>query len=147
MRFTYLDGLTQADVAFEAVGASLGDVLEASWFAVLELLISNSGQIRPRVRKEVKLTEAAPDLLLLSFLQEEIFFKDAERLLLKPQAITVSEPADSGPQSFRLSAILMGEEFDPERHRAGIDVKAVTLHQLSLAFSQGQWRGVVLLDV
>ena len=83
------------------------------------------------------------DLLLWSFLQELIFYKDARRLLLHADRERIEERDGL----FRLEAAVSGERIDAGRHRLLVDVKAVTLHRFQVAFRDNLWRAVVVLDV
>lgn len=54
-------------------------------------------------------------------------------------------PVALGPDGLR--GAVVGERFDPERHRLGLEVKAVTYHDLEVEETPGGWRARVLLDV
>jgi SHS2 domain-containing protein len=82
-------------------------------------------------------------MLLFSFLQELIFYKDARRLLLHANQVRIEEREGL----FRLEASLSGEQINASRHRLLVDVKAVTLHRFKLQFENGLWQAVVVLDV
>jgi SHS2 domain-containing protein len=83
------------------------------------------------------------DLLLLSFLQELIFCKDASNLLLHADRVQIVERE----RVFHLESLVSGEQIDAGRHCLLVDVKAVTLHRLQLQFENGLWKAVVVLDV
>ena len=68
------------------------------------------------------------DLLLFNFLQELVYYKDAEQLLLRVQQLHIADDR----QPYTLQATAVGEPIDPERHRMRVDVKAVTLHHFAL---------------
>ena len=76
------------------------------------------------------------DLLLWQFLQELLFYKDAQRLLLRVYEVQITTQ-DHG---FALQARAAGEPLDPARHALGADVKGVTLHRLQVVQSP-QWLG------
>ena len=78
--------------------------------------------------RRVSLTEAALDLLLFDFLNRLLYYKDAERLLLRATGVDV-RPAAGG---WSLDAALAGEPIDPARRALGVDVKAITMHRLSV---------------
>ena len=85
-------------------------------------------------------------MLLHSFLQEAIYYKDAESLLLRIETCRVSEGREPG-EAARVEARAVGEPIDPERQRLGTDVKAVTFFRLSLTRDSRGWRATVVLDV
>jgi len=83
------------------------------------------------------------DMLLFELLQELIFYKDAERLLLRVPEVKIGEQSGQ----FWLSAEACGEEIDPSRHDMIVDVKAVTLHRFKVGRAAGGWEAFVILDV
>jgi len=85
----------------------------------------------------------AEDLLLVEFLQEVIYFKDAQRLLLRPEAVSVQRLGER----VRVSARLTGEPLDPKKHEQQVDVKAVTYHRLEVKQTDRGWEAFVILDI
>jgi len=138
-----LQGLTQADVAFRAEGESLEEVFRAAWEATLEVMLPDPGCLRKLASKRIELANPAADLLLFDFLQQLLFYKDAEGLLLNLVSLAIQED----PAGFRLQAEAAGEAADPERQELGSDVKAVTLHHFALRRAGGRWQATVILDV
>lgn len=143
MPYRFLEDEATADVAFEAWGASLEEVFEASAEATLNVMIDNVDSVTPRESVPIELADEALDLLLFDFLQRLIYFKDAKRLLLRVNELRVQQ--DQGVWTLRAEA--RGEPLDPQRHRQIVDVKAVTLHGFRLEEADGQWRAHVLLDI
>lgn len=143
MPFRYLDDIAIADVAFEAWGATLVEVFIASSEATLRVMVADSVGVAARVRREVHLQAEAIDLLLFALLQELIFYKDAERLLLKLLEANIQERNEG----WILTAVLGGEPIDPNRHELLVDIKAVTLHQFRVEPFKGGWKAFVILDV
>ncbi|GAB4250525.1 MAG: archease [Acidobacteriota bacterium] len=132
-----------ADVAFEVTAATLEELFRSAAEATVATMVENPEAVRPQVRRPVRLEAAAPDLLLFHYLQELIFYKDAEGLLLRPLQLTIEQVGDS----WRLEGMLAGEPIDPGRHRTLTDVKAVTLHRFEVTRTSDGWRGFVILDV
>lgn len=144
MPHEFLDDVTSADVAFRARGPDLGALFTAAAEATMEVMIPELDSIAPRERRRVALRGGQADLLLLELLQELIYWKDAQRLLLRVVSLRVEEDRTGG---LRLQAELAGERLDPARHRQGVDVKAVTLHRLEVARDPRGWSATVVLDV
>jgi SHS2 domain-containing protein len=94
----------------------------------MNVMVEDLDSIRPRERRTFKLKSEALDLLLLGFLQELIYYKDSESLMLQPESIRIQKQESQ----FVLEATARGEKLDPRRHRQAVDVKAVTLHRFSL---------------
>lgn len=143
MPYSYIDDIAIADVAFRAEGTSLEEVFLASWNATLNVLVEKPEKISPRETKKVMLQAKRADMLLFSFLNELLYFKDAEQLLLQVDHLSIQQP-HKNPS---LSAVLKGEKLNRRKHRFGTDVKAVTLHLLTVKETAGGWEATAVLDV
>lgn len=143
MGYRLLEGLTRADVAFRAEEKSLEELFRTAWRATLELMLPVPSGLQVRERRRIEAANPAVDLLLFDFLGELIYYKDAEGLLLDLESLTLR----GGPGGYRLTAMAAGEAADPARHELGLDVKAVTLHQLAVERIPRGWRATVVLDV
>ncbi|HAA03014.1 MAG TPA: archease [Syntrophobacteraceae bacterium] len=143
MQFRYVEDVAIADVAFEAWGSTLAEMFTAASEATIQVMVAESASVAPRVRREVRLEAEAIDLLLFELLQELIFYKDAEQLLLRLLEANVEERGDG----WTLSAVLGGEPIDPSRHELLVDVKAVTLHRFLVEPFEGGWKAFVILDI
>jgi len=141
--YRYLEGIATADVAFEAWGATREEAFLAAADATLNTMVEEIGTVAPRERRAFSLAADSLDLLLFELLQELVYRKDAERLLLRVRDLRIEE-AGSG---YRLLAAAFGETIDPARHSLLADVKAVTLYRLSMEKTPSGWRAVVVLDV
>jgi SHS2 domain-containing protein len=143
MPYRYLEDIAIADVAFEAWGASLEETFIAAASATVQVMVDDLTTIARRQHQVLQLEAEAVDLLLFQFLQEFIFYKDAERLLLRADAVDISEQDGA----WVLTATVYGEEIDPDRHELLVDVKAVTLHRFQLEPFEGGWRAFIILDI
>lgn len=143
MPFRFNDDISTADVAFEAWGETLEELFISSAAALLRTMAEAPERVARQQELSVRLEHEELDLLLFSFLQELIFYKDARRLLLHADSVLIEQRNGT----FRLEATLSGEQIDAERHRLLVDVKAVTLHRFDVAFRDNLWKAVVVLDV
>ncbi len=143
MAFRYLDDIALADVAFEAEAASPGELFAEAWAAALAVMVDCPGALGSDVERRVSLAETALDLLLFDFLNRLLYYKDAERLLLRARRVEVRAAAGG----WSLDAVLAGEPIDGSRLALGVDVKAITMHRLSVAETERGWRATVVLDV
>ena len=100
-------------------------------------------QVARQERLAIRLEHEELDMLLWSFLQELVFYKDARRLLLHADRVQLEEREGC----FHLAAFVSGEQIDAGRHRLLVDVKAVTLHRFRVQFEENLWKAVVVLDV
>ena len=143
LRYRYLEEIATADVAFEALGATPEETFLAAADATLNTMVEEIGTVAPVERRVFSLAAESLDLLLFELLQELVYRKDAERLLLRVRDLRIEE-SGSG---YRLHAEAHGETIDPGRHPLLADVKAVTLHRLVVERTPDGWRAVVVLDV
>ena len=143
MPYEFLDDVATADIAFKAWGKDLEETFIAAADATMNVMIENLDSIDPKERRQIKLENDILDMLLFNLLQELIYYKDAEKLLLRVNQVKIKK---SG-QHFVLEGIGAGETLDPSRHFTRVDVKAVTLHRFSLEKSDQGWRAFVILDI
>ena len=143
MPFRYLEDIATADVAFEAWGETREDMFVAAAHAMMTVMVENPYQVRFQRIVAVRVQHDQLDLLMFNFLQELLFYKDAQRLLLFIDNLQIKEQDGS----FLLTARTGGEEIDPHRHQLAVDVKAVTLHQFRVVQTADDWRATVVLDV
>ena len=146
MPYRYVDELTVADVGFEAWGASLEELFCSAWRATLKVMVENPTALTATETRDINLKEASPDLLLHNFLQELIYYKDAEALLLRIGECRIWWEGGRS-RSARLEARASGQTVDPNVHRLGTDVKAVTFYNFGLHRFDRGWRATVVLDV
>ncbi|HXI09592.1 MAG TPA: archease [Thermodesulfobacteriota bacterium] len=143
MPYRYLEDIATADVAFEATGADLAEVFTAAASAAMAVMVEDLSTIRKVTEVRVELSGSDLDMLLFELLNELVYYKDARRLLLTVDSITIDE---SG-QAYTVKATLKGEELDRKRHPLKADVKAVTLHRFGLARTERGWKATVVLDI
>ena len=143
MPYKYLEEIGTADIAFEATGRDLPELFTAAGDATMNVMIDNLDAIEPREIRQIELANADIDMLLFDFLQELIYFKDAERLLLRVRDVKI----DEGEETYFLKMKAAGERLDAARHHQRADVKAVTLHDFSVKKQDGNWKARVLLDI
>jgi len=141
--YRYLEEIATADVAFEAWGATPEETFLAAADATLNTMVEEIGTVAPREGRVFSLAAESLDLLLFELLQELVYHKDAERLLLRVRDLRIEETGSG----YRLHANAVGETIDRGRHPLLADVKAVTLHRLSVEKTPSGWRAVVVLDV
>ena len=141
--YRYLEDIAIADVAFQAWGQTREAVFEQAARATLNTMVEDLASVEAALVRSVALQGEQLDLLLFDFLNEIVFYKDAEQLLLLPAEIEIG--GDEGALALR--AVLVGEQVDPERHPLVVDVKAVTLHRFALEKRKGRWWTEVVLDI
>jgi SHS2 domain-containing protein len=143
MPYAYADDIAIADLALRAWGQTAEETFIAAAEATMYAMVEDLATIAPREQRTFELHEEQLDLLLLQFLQELLFYKDAQRLLLRVYAVRIT----AQDQGFTLQARAAGEPLDPARHALGADVKGVTLHRLQVVQTPNGWEATVVLDV
>jgi SHS2 domain-containing protein len=142
-RYRFLEDVAIADVAFEAWGATLEELFVAAADATTNTMAENLQAIEDRQRRALRLEEESADLLLYRLLEELVYFKDAEGLLLRVPEVRIHRQDGT----LVLEAEARGEPLDQRRHRLQADVKAVTLHRLRVEQTASGWEASVVLDI
>lgn len=143
MPYRYREDIATADAAFEAWGKTLEELFTAAADATMNVMVEELSTIRREREVTLKMEHGELDLLLFNFLNELVFYKDAERLLLRVESVTIARH----PELFTLHASLRGEELNPARHALSADVKAVTLHRFKVEETTDGWQASVILDI
>ena len=78
MPYRYLEDIATADIAFEAWGGTVEEMFKAAAEATMNVMVEDLDTIASEKQKALSVEDEAIDLLLFQFLQELIFYKDAE---------------------------------------------------------------------
>ncbi|MCE5333451.1 MAG: archease [Desulfobacteraceae bacterium] len=143
MPYEFLDDIATADIAFSAWGETIEEMMGAAADATMNTMVADLGTISEREERVIDLHSDSIEMLMFGLLQEVIYFKDAEQLLLRIKEIAVNY-ADG---LYAASAVAWGEAIDPQKHDFIVDVKAVTLHRFTVEQTQRGWEALVVLDV
>lgn len=139
--YEFVEGAT-SDLSFVARGATPEAVFAAAAEALLSATVEDPEGIGSGARRTIALEEPDLELLLLRFLNELIYLRDAEALLLRPARLEIQV----GPPA-RLVGDLVGEVIDAGRHRLSGEVKAATAYGLAVREDPSGWRATVTVDV
>ena len=143
MPYRYREDIAFADAAFDAWGTNLEELFIAAADAVMNVMVENPDSIAAQRHVPVHLESESIEMLLYKLLEELIFYKDAETLLLRISHITVT-PIESG---FSLDAVMYGEHITPGKHEFNVDIKAVTLHRFRVEQTEQGWEATVVVDI
>lgn len=130
---------TTADVGIWATGPDARSLLEGLGHALTSLL-ADRRKVRPRLTRTIAASGRDPGELVVAYLGELLALQDTEGFLAR-----TIEVRPAGRPVRRLVARLTGEPFDPERHVARTEVKAVTYHDLR--FDPGVGKARVIVDI
>jgi SHS2 domain-containing protein len=128
-----------ADIGFRALGGTLAELFETAALALLSIACELD-DILPRETHRVQAAGADYESLLVSWLNEVLYWFDGRRIAFRQFRVQEIEPE-------RVTAVGWGEPRDALRHRPKLIVKAVTWHQLKVSSSNGGWMAEVFLDV
>jgi SHS2 domain-containing protein len=140
MSYRFLDHT--ADVAVSVRAASLGALFADAALALTATLVETA-DVRPAIGRALSLEAASPDLLLVDWLNELVYWFDVDRLLVARADACVMRAGDG----WRLDATVLGEPLDDARHPVRTPVKGVTYHALSIADVDGALETTVVFDV
>ena len=143
MPFEFLDDAVTSDVTFRAWGGSLEEMFCAAVDATTALMLPALETLRTNERVPLAITGESLEDALWRLLEEIVFHKDASGLLLRVRELRV----DRTPSGEILAGELHGEKIDRGRHVLATDVKAITLHGLTVLRNATGWSAQVTVDV
>lgn len=143
MSYEFLEDIAIADIAFQAWGKTLEELFITAGDATINAMIDNLEAIQLKETRTFNLDNDELDMLLFNFLQEFVYYKDSELLLLRAQQVQIEEKNSQ----YYLTAVTQGERLDRERHEERVDVKAITLHRFQLEKTDDGWTAMVILDI
>ena len=128
-----------ADVGLRVWAPSPEELFERAALGLIELML-DPACVRAERTVPVEVEGHDAEDLLVAWLQELLYRFEAERFA--PARAEVDALARGA-----LKGRLVGETFDPARHRVRQHVKAVTYHDLAIVRRAGLWEVRVVLDV
>ncbi len=141
MKFRFLEDVAIADIAFEAFGKDINELFENCALALSDCMV-NLKQIKPKIKKTIKLKSENIEGLLYDFLSELLFIKDTDGLLFSNYKISIKEK-----KGFELNAICQGDKINYEKLDLGNDVKAVTMHMFEIKKEKNRFKATVVVDI
>jgi SHS2 domain-containing protein len=143
MSYRLIRDKTKGAVAFVAEGKTLEELLTSAGVAVTATMVKDVSKIEQLASKQFSVEAENVEMLLFIFLQELIFYKDAELLLFSSFDLDVSQKSGK----WRLRVRASGEEMDPAIHDLVVDIKAVSLRHYSVEETSEGWSAEVMLEV
>ncbi|HEY9245886.1 MAG TPA: archease [Candidatus Methanoperedens sp.] len=141
MPYKYLEDIAKADAAFEAYGHTLEELFRDAATAMFEVMV-DTGSISPVTAMLIELENETVDDLLMEWLSELVYLKDAMGILFCRFDVSIEKN-----DSYELKARVAGEAADREKHILRSDVKAVTYHLFEVGKKGETWRARVVLDI
>lgn len=128
-----------ADVVLEAEAGTFEALCGEMAAALTALLVVAPDAVAPSSERRRRLVGASAAEVLHDCLTEVLLAFELERSVAT--RVRVRRAGDA----FEL--VLHGAPYDPDRHGAGAEVKAVTRHDLEVARSGDAWRARALVDL
>lgn len=128
-----------ADIGLAARGRTLEEVFANAAMGLVDLIVDPAG-LREDTRLDVSVSAADREALLVAWLNELLYLLDTRGFL--PRRCRIERIGDT-----ELSAELIGDQIDRDRHTLRRLVKAATYHGLRLAHADGHWEARVILDL
>ena len=128
-----------ADVGLEARADSLGELFEALAEGLAGLICPREAMAAAQSR-DVAVRAEDVEALAVDFLT-------AVLNIIQTRHFMVARVKVAQIDSNRVVATLHGEPYQPQQHEIGMEIKAVTYHQLRIAQQGGGWIGTVILDI
>ena|SRR3989338_2935059 len=141
MPYKFIEGLTTADVAFEAKGKTLKQLFESAALAMFDIM-ANPKKVGKKIIKKFSLEEDNLENLMFKFLDEIIFFKDSDALVFNSSEVIVKEGI-----KLKLTATLYGDRIDYKKQELKVDPKAVTMHKFEVKKEKGDYIARVVVDI
>lgn len=134
-----------ADVGIDADGDDPGDCLAMAAHALTEVVTGRSQRLPNRGGEAHDVCVEAPDhgALAVAFLSEVLWLMESQGLLWLSGGVHV----EAGGDGYIARAGANMVRHDPRSHGRGVEVKAVTYHDLFFGRDGNRWRLRVVLDI
>jgi protein archease len=140
--FRLLEDVALADIAFEAEGDSPEALFQGATQALVEIMADPQTVAASWERRIVK-TDTALDELLVEWLSEIVYWKDAEGVVFREAPLRLTADHDG----WKVEGNLIGAPIDQQVQTLRNDVKGITRHLYSAGQEGAVWKARVVVDV
>jgi len=141
MPYKFVEGLTTADIAFEARGKTLKELFESAALAMFDIM-ADPKKVDKKIIKKFSLEEDNLENLMFKFLDEIVFFKDSDALVFNSSKVDIKKN-----KKLKLTATLFGDKIDYKRQELKVDPKAVTMHKFEVKKEKQGYVARVIVDI
>jgi SHS2 domain-containing protein len=137
MRYKLIDHT--ADFGIHVFGADAKDLFINAAHALFDV-ITDIDMLNGLDENNIRITgEDWPDMMV-NWLRELLYLWSGKEVLVKTvQILSLTEK--------ELSANVMTDPYDPDRHAVKIEIKAVTYHQIQVSSGLSGWEARIIFDV
>lgn len=140
MPYKFLEGVTRADIAFEATGKDLDELFQSAGEATIKAM-AKTESVKPAKEKKIEVKDDNIEMLLFSFLEDIVYLKDKDDIVFHDLSVKVDK------DKLTAKAKLRGDTINPEEQELKQDVKAVTMHYYKVEKTKKGWKTQVVLDI
>ena len=140
--FRFLEDIALADIAFEAEGDSVEALFQGATQALLEIM-ADPGTIGASWEQRTSKTDAGLDDLLVEWLSEIVYWKDAAGVVFHEAPLRLARCSDQ----WTLEGVLIGAPVDHAVQVLRNDVKGITRHLYRLEQDGAVWKARIVVDV
>ncbi|UNQ74227.1 archease [Infirmifilum sp. NZ] len=132
-----------ADVLVRAWGSTLEEALAYAILGFYEVMTDTS-KIAQIERREVKAEGFDPESMLYNLIERLIILFDEEAFIAsKVENVVYNQEGDT----LQVTAILVGERFNMEKHESRVLIKAATYHLMRIWTEGGKWYVQYVVDI
>jgi len=128
----------QADIGIRASADSLSGAFEEAALA-LTAIVTEPQKVEAVESVEIECSGENEELLLVNWLSSVIYEMDVRKMLFSKFRVKI--------ENLRLSAVVLGEKINQNKHFPAVEPKAVTYNQLSVRNEKGKWTVQCVIDV
>ena len=140
-KYNYLDHT--ADIAVDIEASTVEELFIGAAFALQET-ICESNENNSTVEKEINLSDALIEILLVSFLSELNYLFQSENWMFSSIREIKIRNVD---QAWNLNAKIGGYKFDRTMMKLKSEIKAVTYHQMEVKQVNGLFFTRIVFDI
>lgn len=132
-----------ADVGLRARAANLDTLFAEAARAMFSVMAGDLDAVRPLEEVAVQLEPDDLDALLRNWLGELLYIFHVRKLLLSEFTVHI----DNSNGNASLHGTARGEPLDAARHKADVEIKAATWHELKVQRTADGWLAEVIVDI
>ncbi len=142
LKFRFLEHM--ADVYIAAYGRSLNEAFENAALAMFETM-TNTVDVKCKFEEEIEVWGEDEESLLYNWLEELLVRFELKNMLYSKFKVLSIEKKEDG--QLKLKAKICGEQFDPEKHKQKVGIKAVTYHRMEIVKKPERTTVKFILDI